>query len=543
MSVEAGLALRFLAAALLAGMQQLPGADSAAVEGVVANKTSGAPVKKALVTLRSAEENSGYQALSAADGRFRIGNIAAGEYEVWVEAQGFVRQAGPSAALSIELAEGQNRKDLAIRLVPLGAISGRVLDENGDPVAGVTLEARHYSYSRSSKILRSGGRGTTDSRGEYRVFDLPPDRWYLEAKKTPAELTATGRVHSALPAEVYGDTFFPNAARAAETAGIELAPGADVGRIDIRLRRTRLFTIRGKVLDARTSEPAGGAQLDIGECAPEEDGGYLVNALRTGAFAITEMPPGRYCIVATAPGDPPLYSTLREVVVADRDVDDVVLRVEPTSTLRGVALIEGGPLEKLKSGYVILDPIGGAASSASAPIGADGSFLLASVPPQAYRVRANRTAPGVYLKSVRFGPQDASEDGLIVVAPGGGGLSVVFGADTGAVEGTVETGGAAIGSLRVTLAPEGRYARREDLIQTVEVESPGARFRLDNVAPGDYRIFAWGVPDEEFIEYPGLRQLFESKAVSITVGAGERKTVQADLISADEIEEARRKLR
>jgi hypothetical protein len=77
----------------------------------------------------------------------------------------------------------------------------------------------------------------------------------------------------------------------------------------------------------------------------------------------------------------------------------------------------------------------------------------------------------------------------------------------------------------------------------VDTQEPGASFRLDNVAPGDYKVFAWELADEFMAESPEFRSLFESKAAAIAVHAGEHQTVRLSTITAAEIEEARRKLR
>ena len=112
----------FLSVVSLAGANppQKPGS----VEGVVTNSVSGAPIKKALVTLRSAYSNSGYQALSDPAGRFRFDSVTPGDYGLWAGAQGYVRNSGrlfaPSQAVSV--AEEKTIKDFAIRREPLGTI-------------------------------------------------------------------------------------------------------------------------------------------------------------------------------------------------------------------------------------------------------------------------------------------------------------------------------------------------------------------------------------------------------------------------------------
>jgi hypothetical protein len=531
-----GALLPFLAIASLAHANppQKPGA----VEGVVLNSVSGAPIKKAVVTLRSLlSRNSGYQALSDLAGRFRFDNVTPGDYGLWAEAQGYVRNAGrffaPSQAVSVE--EEKTIKDFSIRLEPLGTISGRVLDENGDPVPGAAADGLRYSYSREGARLAHRAMATTNDRGEYRLFDLEPGRWYLRVTKNMVQPSAKGRVHSVLAETNFLVTFYPGVEREAEAGSIEVAPGAEVSQVDVHLRKTRVYHIRGKVFDAG-GQAAAKARVRI------EGVGY-VETRPDGTFDVLGIPPGAYRTAGEIRGDHLLVSAMQQVTIEDRDVNGVLLRLEPAATVRGTAQVEGDPARKLQLARVVLEPLGGMGEEARGQIQSDGTFAIPDVAPQTYRVMADRRPSGLYLKSMRLGDQDVSADGRIDVTPGGGVLALVFGNDSGTVEGTVQSAGPGPAPVIVTLAPAGPLAGRCDLVQTVDTQEPGASFRLDNVAPGDYKVFAWELADEFMAESPEFRSLFESKAAAIAVHAGEHQTVRLSTITAAEIEEARRKLR
>ena len=65
-----------------------------------------------------------------------------------------------------------------------GRISGRVLDQNKEPVVGVSvsLVAREYSYGALRLVF--GGQGGTDDQGEYVIERVQPGRAYaLMAQK------------------------------------------------------------------------------------------------------------------------------------------------------------------------------------------------------------------------------------------------------------------------------------------------------------------------------------------------------------------------
>lgn len=528
--------LPFLAIASLAyaNPPQKPGA----VEGVVTNSVSGAPIKKALVTLRSLlSRNSGYQALSDLAGRFRFDNVTPGDYGIWAEAQGYVRNAGrffaPSQAVSVE--EEKTIKDFSIRLEPLGVISGRVLDENGDPVPGAAVDGLRYSYSREGARLAHRAMATSNDRGEYRLFDLEPGRWYLRITKNMVQPNAKGRVHSALAEMDFLVTFYPGAEREAEAGSIEVAAGAELSQVDVRLRKTRVYHIRGKVIDAG-GQAAAKAWVRI-----EGVGNVLTRP--DGTFDVLGIPPGAYRVEGEIREGHLLTSGMQQVTIEDRDVNDVIFRLEPAATVRGTAQVEGDPARKLQPVGVVLESLGGMWEAGNGQVQSDGTFAIPNVAPQTYRVTVEHRPMGLYLKSMRWGDQDLSAEGRIDVTPGGGVLALVFGNDSGTVEGTVQSAGPGPAPITVTLAPNGRLAGRFDLVQTVDTQEPGASFRLENVAPGDYKVFAWELADEDMAESPEFRNLFESKATATAVHAGEHQTVRLTTITAAEVEEARKKLR
>ena len=131
-----------------------------AVEGVVTNSVTGAPVRKATVSAHG----GGTVHITASDqsGRFRFEGLLASE-RFDLEAQGpeVERARGPS----VRSEHGEDVNDIRIQLVPYGVISGRVVDENKDPVAGVQVAAVWVSFAGYQRSIDLSSEVTTDDRG------------------------------------------------------------------------------------------------------------------------------------------------------------------------------------------------------------------------------------------------------------------------------------------------------------------------------------------------------------------------------------------
>jgi hypothetical protein len=131
----------------------------ATVDGSVVNKMSGAPIKNAHVIYIRISSDTGASSPVSTDtdveGHFTL-QLAPGTYRLWVERNGFARQvygalspAGEGTDLT--LAAGQQLHQIAFRLVPLGAIAGRVVDEDGEPLQGVGIQALRFSYANGRR--------------------------------------------------------------------------------------------------------------------------------------------------------------------------------------------------------------------------------------------------------------------------------------------------------------------------------------------------------------------------------------------------------
>src|SRR2546428_3324815 len=126
------------------------------------------------------------QVLTDQNGRFVFEQVAAGNYRVEVQKAGFVALSNPpQPPPTITVAAGQSLDNVDFRLQRGGAITGRVLDANGEPMpdARIVPMRRAQSSAPGSRFrpapMQSGQQ--TNDLGEFRVSGLGPGEYLIAA--------------------------------------------------------------------------------------------------------------------------------------------------------------------------------------------------------------------------------------------------------------------------------------------------------------------------------------------------------------------------
>src|SRR5438105_917423 len=123
-----------------------PGPATSSIDGQVFNSATGAPLKKAAVSLNGLGMSAPgampvrYSKETDETGHFSFTALPAGRYTLSVTRLGFLRQGYGARKFSgggtpFSLAADQHMKDVVFKLSPQSVIAGKVLDEDGDPVA------------------------------------------------------------------------------------------------------------------------------------------------------------------------------------------------------------------------------------------------------------------------------------------------------------------------------------------------------------------------------------------------------------------------
>jgi hypothetical protein len=480
------------------------------------------------------------EARSDAAGKFSFQGLDAGRYRLSVEHIGY---AGLHVPETLTVIPGEHMTGLTLALVAVPLLSGRVTDENGDPMAGVTVRPMTVirEVNGRPRIGSSGNTGRdvlTDAKGEYRLLADPElsSRWYLSFTVSAGH--------------VYATTYYPGVGDLALASGIDTAGRQEISGLDVRLQKTPLYHARGKVA---SPFPAG---LQV--IAFQEQGDALVLEVERGQPVEAD---GRFDIAGLTPGDWTLL--LREsnkaaglgsraVRVGDGDVDDVAIDIEPPVDVNVTVKTIAEPPRSFPPMHVRLVPTGVRQPSAPVGVAVDGSSTLKSVEANLYRVDVRDPPPGGFVQSVTLDGRESIDTGIDL--RGGRGslkLQIVVSLTAGQITGAVTNADGGVAAAVVTLMPDGPPAPlyRPELHRYVKTDA-GGQFAIGNLAPGTYRVYAWerlpwearpGDPSD--YANPEFLKMFDSLSVEVKIGASESKQVTLNLIPAARVDEGIRRLR
>jgi protocatechuate 3,4-dioxygenase beta subunit len=529
----------FVLFAVALSAQQAPPSKPGKVEGVVINSVTNDPVKKATVMLQGPGRLSNYAVVTDASGHFHFDSVEPGNYIAMAYRDGFIPlQGSPRTPWSkpIAVAEEQAVKDVVVKLLPLALVSGHVLDEDGDPVVRAQVQALRYVYQQGgARQLNPAGTATTNDLGEYQLLDLEPGRYYFLVAVQPRMARSPGRLRSATPEQAYPNTFYPSAAQAEQATTTQLGAGAQVTGIDFRLHKVAAFHIRGKALDGRTGQPLRNAMIWI-----QASGSFLPGRnqiQQNGTFDVPGVVSGSYTVNCQMEE----LSSRQLVDIGDHDVDDIVLVLRPPLEISGTVRLEGDPPPAERRGQVRVNlnaiEMG---NGAGATVNPDGSFAL-KVTPGVYQINASCDA-GAYVKSMHFGDQDVTSGKIDLTQQSSGALYILCGTDVGQMQGSVQNeNGEPAAQVVVTVVPDDEHQGREDLFIQLMSDQNG-KFDYRDIAPGNYKVFAWEGDDFQMLQAPGFRKAFESRAASVTISPGGNASVQVKMIPAADIEAEKNKL-
>ena len=277
-------------------------AGTASIVGTIVVAGSGAPARRARVTLNGEALRTTRAVIADDEGRYTFAGLPAGRFTLSASKLGHLpvtygqRVSGSGRpGTPIQLEDGQ-RLTIRLQMPRGGVIAGTVLDEHGEPAVGT--QVRVYRYNRQSGVRtpQLAGNDGTDDRGMYRIYGLQIGDYLVAAIPRPqavlggaiadriqeavsalapqsqagSQIAATvldrlGAAQAGIaqpqppregPATGYAPVFYPGTSNTSGATTVALNAGEEKLGVDFQLQLVTTARVEGMVIFPETRKPA-----------------------------------------------------------------------------------------------------------------------------------------------------------------------------------------------------------------------------------------------------------------------------------------------
>ena len=518
------------------GRQVAAAQQEGTIEGKVTDAADGHPVAEAQVSVSYIGPNWQLGVVTGADGRSALRDLRPGRFNISVYRPGYVpwpyQRAFRDSSAVVSILPGQHLKDLVVTLVPAAVVTGRLTDEHGGVLSGVSVQALRETCWQGRHQWDSQDSTSTDLQGEYRLQALRPGQYYISVTDMSENSLKS------VPEKAHVPFYYPGTLDPAQATKTDVRAGAET-RADITLPGVRTLSVFGRIINALTRKPAPtesvflfGRLGDVRFYA-----GMISTDKRRGSIEIRGLVSGTYTLFAKQQPDPlrdRWISGWKVLEVGETDLEGVTLPIGPGARVSGRVRVEGGTKEYYTGLSVVLDPRDDVIDTEGADpvegINRDGTFLFKDVLPGTYDVRLADQTGNFFLRSVTQGGEELLVKGLQVSPPQAPSpLSLTICANAGRIEGVVLDLGQPAMQAAVVLIPAPPHPEPEQLVGTAVAGEHGG-FLLRGIAPGDYQLFAWGDVDRVCYRSADLLRPYENAGVPVHVTEGGKLKLNLQLI-------------
>jgi protocatechuate 3,4-dioxygenase beta subunit len=507
------------------------------------------PLKKVLVQVvaENQKEGGNYTASTDADGHFHVENVVPGRYRIFIERTGFVgvNEHGLKSDVNVFTVQaGQSVEGLLFRMLPTAVISGRITDEDGDPMSGVRVIAQRKKPGKSTR--ESVGTEATNDLGEYRLAGLFPGQYWIVAMP-PADFRDYEKPEKSSAGETQPDTrylttYYPGTYDSIQASAVALKAGDEMP-VNFTLVPARTYRVRGII-----SGVTAGQKPAVELVSRASDSIRASEVGPDGQFEVRGVAPGSYVVRASTPTESQSFTAHQDVSVVAADVDGVKLTPQPSFTLSGHLHIEGSVSPdltqysaNLRQAELPEDPgffMSQEFFGTNAPADRLGNFEWKNVTPGNYIVQVyGGDGQGFFLKSVKLGGRN-SETGF--TASGQATLDLLVSTKGGTVEGAVVDPAVEkaaekdsdevhqVANATVVAVPEEKYRKLPDRFGIESTDQHG-HFTIRGLAPGSYTLYAWQDLDDGVYRDPDFLKSQEPNGTVLKVEEGSHQQIELKL--------------
>ena len=564
---------------------QLPGqprqvkTGTGRVRGRLITADTGTPVRRAQVRI-TGPDIMPKTAVTDANGAYEFRDLPAGRFSINATKPGYVTmnygQTRPyEPGKSIDLIEAQLLDKANITMPRGSAISGRIVDEFGEPVADAQVSALRSAWANGRRRLQPAGRmAQTNDLGQYRIYGLAPGEYYVSAtlrgggdmvmmESVAATFVTRGAIlPGAEPTSGYAPTYFPGTPNGSDAQKIQLALGQEMTSGDFGLLPVRLVKVSGAVIGS-DGRPVEGAMVQTLPRNAGETGGPMfplggsARSDRNGQFTLNGVAPGEYTlqvrgtqtITTSAGGDTMMFRTTMgpggdgqsefgsvPLSVGGEDVANVMIMTSKGAAISGRVVFDGGTkptnTAPLRVSAMVVDsdaPIGMPGGSSS--LSPDGAFEIKGLIGQRL-IRPTGLPAGWTLKSVTANGVDVTDTG-ITIKPNEpvSGIEVTLTSKSTSVSGAVTAGAEPATDYTVVIFSEDVEKWTAPMTRHVGFARPNqdGGYRIRDLPAGSY--YAIAVPYIAQGEWndPEVLGRLKANATRFTLNEGESQTLNLKL--------------
>src|ERR1700733_10465147 len=547
MSVRGGwkLGAIFLAASTFAQTPQ----PHCALTATVVNSATNAGIAHALVSYFGPSQ--GFRFTDAA-GNIQVPNVPCGQYYLNVSKPGFVsgqeepnegfllsnpmfrsvmedqaQQSGsPPKPANVPVNLTPDSQASRIPLIPVASIAGTVLDENGEPIYGVTVQSIAVRASLSGPDYFPARTAHTDDRGHYELLGLMPGDYVVrlagEASSTQffqgSALTPNNDHRGMQP------VYYSNVDSLASALVVPLAPGAQ-NNADFRQATEAAFDINGRLTGLI---PQAWTQLQLFRDGDRIPLGRAFVNLTTGQFRVTDVVRGSYTLRAQQhQGDPPLwFAGEQPVTVTTEPIRNLVVQLSGAVEIPVSVSYEEGAKEDGEV-HLMLLPQHSRENLRQASVGKfanpqndaqpEGPKAFTNVIPDKYKLQVQASGGTGYVASAKLGDLDVLHGEFPIGGGAAGELHVTIRGDSASVQGQVTYQGQPALGAQIYLVP----ASDDGAGLRTGFGGAEGHYEIRGVPPGDYRIHAW-------TGSPTSKEILPGSGETITLQPSEQRTVSLE---------------